>query len=78
MSGARRREIDPGDLVLLPAHIATPMSCSLALHGGRGEDGTIQAMLDRSAFPTQAAAPWRARLRWTKISRRRCFAPPAS
>ena len=40
----------------------------LALHGGSGEDGTIQALLDLAGVPYTGAVTWRARWRWTRIS----------
>jgi D-alanine-D-alanine ligase len=49
LSGARRRELSP-DLMMLPA-IRDATVVFLALHGGRGEDGTIQAMLDAVGVP---------------------------
>lgn len=49
LSGTRRREIDP-EILSLPAICDTDV-VFLGLHGGRGEDGTIQAMLDALGVP---------------------------
>ena len=38
----------------------------LALHGGRGEDGTLQAVLDVLEVPYTGAAPWGAGSPWTR------------
>jgi D-alanine-D-alanine ligase len=55
LSGSHRRELSP-DLVLLPA-IRDADVVFLALHGGRGEDGTIQAMLDLVGVPYTGSGP---------------------
>ncbi len=55
LSGSQRRELSP-DLVLLPA-IREADVVFLALHGGRGEDGTIQAMLDLVGVPYTGSGP---------------------
>jgi D-alanine-D-alanine ligase len=55
LSGARRQELSP-DLVLLPA-IRDADVVFLALHGGRGEDGTIQALLDLVGVPYTGSGP---------------------
>jgi len=49
LSGTRHRELSP-ELMMLPA-IRDAEVVFLALHGGRGEDGTIQAMLDLTGVP---------------------------
>ena len=55
LSGSHRRELSP-DLVLLPA-IRDADVVFLALHGGRGEDGTIQALLDLVGVPYTGSGP---------------------
>ena len=49
----------------------------LALHGGAGEDGRVQAMLDLAGLPTRAAITSRAPRRWTRISPSGCSVRPA-
>jgi len=49
LSGARRAELPP-DLIMMPA-IREAEVIFLALHGGQGEDGTLQAMLDLAGVP---------------------------
>ncbi|SRR5579883_124824 len=49
LGGARRRELSP-ELVMLP-QVRDADVVFLALHGGQGEDGTIQALLDLVGVP---------------------------
>ena len=44
------RESLPRLVTTLPRQ-ARPTSCSSALHGGQGEDGTLQALLDLTGVP---------------------------
>lgn len=49
LGGTRRRELSP-DVVMLP-EVREADVVFLGLHGGQGEDGTIQAMLDAVGVP---------------------------
>lgn len=45
----------------------------LALHGGRGEDGTVQAILETLESPTPEVDPWPAGWGWTRTCPNACF-----
>ena len=55
LGGTRRRELSP-EVVLL-SEIREAQAVFLALHGGQGEDGTIQAMLDSVGVAYTGSGP---------------------
>ncbi len=49
--------IDPGQDLVAQLHEATPDAAFLALHGGDGEDGTVQGLLELIGVPYTGSGP---------------------
>jgi D-alanine-D-alanine ligase len=72
-AGHRITEIDPAQISLKAVDWSDCDACFIALHGGAGEDGTVQRQLQRLGVPFTGSGPEACHLAMSKSAAKRRF-----
>ncbi len=67
------RTIDPAEVALLSVDWSQFDACFIALHGGAGEDGRVQRVLEEIGIPHTGSGPAASRIAMSKSATKGCF-----